>query len=393
MENVGAELPDGTVGPFVNTDYGDVAIATIAVTGDGFDLAGIEDVAESLQRDLYRLDGIASMLLGSWLTALYILPFLAARLLKQKNKKADSGEATGMLAAYGVVTRRLMGFGVPLIVVIFAVVGFSMTQFAKLKPEMFPFSERADFLIFMEMPKDAAISETERIALKAQEWLLDKEANSEILNATVYVGSGGPRFNLGLNPADPDPASAFSAVNTSSLEAAIDRLPDLVKNESDWGNKVLKVVVDIAQDKAREFSLTSEVISEVMDAYFSGTVYSTFREGDEQIPIMLRASLDKRDSIEDLANLTVAAGGELISIDQVAPFQPKLEYSEIRRENQVRQITNSAKSNQYSAQKMLAAIQPTLDDLDLGAGYEIEIAGELEDSTDVYSPISRWRWG
>ncbi|MEM6904048.1 MAG: efflux RND transporter permease subunit, partial [Pseudomonadota bacterium] len=63
MGDVVAELPDGTQGPFVNTDYGDVAIATIGITGDGFTLAQVEDIAEELRRELYLLDGIAKVTL------------------------------------------------------------------------------------------------------------------------------------------------------------------------------------------------------------------------------------------------------------------------------------------------------------------------------------------
>ncbi|MEM6547984.1 MAG: efflux RND transporter permease subunit [Pseudomonadota bacterium] len=385
---------------------------------------------------------VAAMLFGSWLTALYILPFLSARLLKAKPAKA-SGDGP-LIRLYGGIVRRLLPWGVPITLAVYGAVGFSMTQFGLLKEEQFPFSERADFLVYMDMPKDAAISETERMALRTMDWLLDKSENPEIVNATAYVGDGGPRFNLGLDPADPDQASAFFQVNTTTLEGAIEavararrhlienfpearfrvtrlpqggsesgivdveisgpdadrlmevaadleekfaELPVLVKNENDWGNKVVKVVVDIAQDKAREFGVTSQDISEVMDAYFSGTTYSTFREGDEQIPIVLRASSGSRDSVEDLANLSVAAEGELISVDQVASFQPTLEFSEIRRENQVRQIIVSAKSAAMSAKETLSFIQPTLDELDLGPDYAINIGGELEDSADVNGQI------
>jgi len=385
---------------------------------------------------------VAAMLFGSWINALYVLPFLSARLLKPKRQKR-AGKSPA-LEWYGAMTRRLMPFGLPISILTFAFVGHSATQFATLKEEMFPLSERADFLIYMDMPKDAALSQTENQALRVQEWLADKTVNPGVVNTTIYVGEGGPRFYLSLNPADPDPASAFFAVNTidlaaaietanrarkvfverfpearfrvtrlsqggtesglvdveisgpdaeillsaaKQLEAAFDTIPFLVKNESNWGNKVLKVVVDIAQDKAREFGVTSEEISQVMDAYFSGTTYSTFREGDEQIPIVLRASTGNRDSVEDLANLTIAAGGKLISIDQVASIRPQLELSEIRRENQVRQVIVSAKSSELSAAKTLAHVQPAIDALDLGPAYSTHIGGELEDSAEVYEEI------
>ncbi|MGB1026315.1 MAG: efflux RND transporter permease subunit, partial [Rhodospirillaceae bacterium] len=381
---------------------------------------------------------VASMLLGSWVTALYILPYLCTRLLKP-NKKAGAGPGT-LQQAYGRVIRRLLPFGIPLVAASLAAVALSLTSFATLKQEMFPFSERADFLIYMDLPKDASIAETERLALRVQDWLADPEINPEVINSTAFVGDGGPRFNLGLDPNDPDPTSAFIQVNVTDLaaaetmgdrarrvfieqfpearfrvtrlptggsesgivdveisgpdadrlmaaarevEAAFAELPAVVKNESDWGHKVLKVTVDIAQDKARDFGVTSQDISEVMEAYFSGTRYSTFREGDEQIPIVMRSAEWGRDSIEDLANLTIAAGGQLIAIDQVANFRPTLEYSVIRRENQVRQIIISGKSEVMSAQQTLAALQPTLDGLELGPAYAIKIGGELESSAEV----------
>ncbi len=384
---------------------------------------------------------VAAMLFGSWLTSLYILPFLAVLLLKPKAQSAEPGPLT---SAYAKLSRRLLPFGALSTIATLLVVGASLSQFAFVKPQMFPYSERADFLIYMDMSKDTAISETERLALRVEEWLSDRTINPGVVNSTIYIGEGGPRFYLSLAPADPDPASAFFAVNTTDLDAAIDtarrarrvfveqfpearfrvtrlsqggnesgivdveitgpeadtllaaareveagfaQVPDLIRNDTDWGGKVVKLVVDIAQDRAREFGITSEDISEVMAAYFSGTTYSIYREGDEQIPIVLRATEASRDSIEDLANLSVAAGGALISVDQIATFRPRLEFSEIRRMNQVRQIVISAKSASLSAVELLSRIQPTLDALDLGPDYAISIGGEIEDSTDAYTEI------
>jgi len=61
MEELKRELPSGTIGPTVNTNYGDVAIATIAVTGEGFSYAEIEDAADDLRQQLYRIDGISKV--------------------------------------------------------------------------------------------------------------------------------------------------------------------------------------------------------------------------------------------------------------------------------------------------------------------------------------------
>ena len=65
MGDVKIELPDGVVGPFVNSDFGDVAIATIAITGEGFSQRDMKDVAEDFRKKLYQLSGISKVeLLG-----------------------------------------------------------------------------------------------------------------------------------------------------------------------------------------------------------------------------------------------------------------------------------------------------------------------------------------
>ena len=51
MGDVKVELPDGLVGPFVNSDFGDVAIATIAITGEGFSQRDLKDVAEDFPQE------------------------------------------------------------------------------------------------------------------------------------------------------------------------------------------------------------------------------------------------------------------------------------------------------------------------------------------------------
>ena len=59
MEEVERELPAGSMGPFVNTNFGDVSIASIAVTAEGFSYRDMELAAQRLQRKLYAVDGVS----------------------------------------------------------------------------------------------------------------------------------------------------------------------------------------------------------------------------------------------------------------------------------------------------------------------------------------------
>jgi len=385
---------------------------------------------------------VATMLTGSWLVAHYILPFLAARLVKPKKKKVE--KEGWMVRAYGSVTRFLLPWGIPIIVLSYGLVIASATVFGQLKAELFPLSQRSDFLVYIDMPKGTAIEETRAQALAVEAWLRDTELNPEVRDTTIYVGDGGPRFYLGLDPAETDPASAFFVVNTHSfddakvmesrarryltenfpafrarltrlsmggnesgiveigisgpdaevlLEAAekvtagFAEVPDLVRNEDDWGNKSVKIVIDIAQDRARELGITSQDISGVMDTFFSGSTYSTFREGTEAIPIVARAQSNFRDSLEDLANLSVPANGGLISLNQVATFRPTLEYTQIRRENQERMIIISGKSETLGAAQVEQLLAPTLASLNLGPEYTITIGGESEQAGKIQGKL------
>jgi multidrug efflux pump subunit AcrB len=65
MGDVKGSLPEGTAGPLVNSDFGDVAVATIAITAEGFSYREMKDVAEDLRKRLYQVAGVAKIeLLG-----------------------------------------------------------------------------------------------------------------------------------------------------------------------------------------------------------------------------------------------------------------------------------------------------------------------------------------
>ncbi|MEM7067798.1 MAG: efflux RND transporter permease subunit [Pseudomonadota bacterium] len=383
---------------------------------------------------------VGVMLLGSWLTALYILPALCVWFAKKQQDNAKHEGPNLLVRTYGTVVNKSLVIAPIIILGSYAAVYGSGSLFGNTKSEMFPLAERAEYLIYLDMPKGTSITRTTEEAREVENWLLDSEQNPEVVNTTMFVGDGGPRFYLALNPADTNPASAFILVNTDTFEGAVNaasraqsylldnhpaarfkikrlsmgggesgiveikisgpgaerllsladevevafsNLPGIVQNENDWGNKTLKMTINVAQDKARELGITSEDISNVMDTFFSGTTYSTYREGTESIPIVVRADENFRDSLEDLANLSIAAGGRLISLDQVASFQPTLEYSQLRRENQVRMIKISGKSELLAANQLVERIEPVLDNLDLSGGYVLQVGGETENSAEV----------
>ena len=63
MNDLVGQLPDGSRGPFVDDDFGRVAVASIALTGHGFDYAEMRDVASDLRDQLYTTDGVSQVVI------------------------------------------------------------------------------------------------------------------------------------------------------------------------------------------------------------------------------------------------------------------------------------------------------------------------------------------
>ena len=201
-------------------------------------IASITTVAAFLP--LFLLDGtegqygyslgvvVMLMLAGSFLAALSLLPRLAAWVIAEPRGKTREGRegAFGRLAGgYARLVRGVVRAPLVAIVLVAAVVVAGAAQFGRVPNQLFPLSERAQFLAYIDLPRGTDIAGTRETALRLSRWLTGG-SNPEVTGVTTYVGSGGPRFVLSLDPADTDPASAFMVVNTDDFEgsaAVIDR--------------------------------------------------------------------------------------------------------------------------------------------------------------------------
>ncbi len=59
MDDLKSRLPDGAQGPFVNDDYGRVAVVTLALTGADYTMAELNEVARDLKESLGALPLVA----------------------------------------------------------------------------------------------------------------------------------------------------------------------------------------------------------------------------------------------------------------------------------------------------------------------------------------------
>lgn len=382
------------------------------------------------------------MLAGSYLSALYLLPRLAVWAIPAP--KADAADRRGLFDyvadAYGWLVRGVVRAPIFVIGAVIAVVIAGASQMGNVRQQMFPLSDRAQILAYIDLPRGSDIAATEAAANDLTAWLTGEE-NPEVTGVTGFIGAGGPRFVLSLDPADTDPASAFMVINTVDFEssgavldrarayvaeampsasvrlkrlamggrepavdveisgpdadrlldaalqvrAAFGEVPGLIQNREDWGGRQLTGTIQIAQDRIREYGLTSRDVAEALEGFFDGRQLSTLRQGDDLIPIVLRGAGDDRTDFEAIANAAIEADGKILSLDQFAEIAPRPEIATMRRVDQQRTITVSAIPETMSAYDLLEIVQPQLDRIadELGPAYTINIGGEIEAAEDV----------
>ena len=61
VDDVAQDLPAGTIGPFVDDEFGDVFPVVIALTGDGYDYADLQNFADDIRKRLLRVPDVAKI--------------------------------------------------------------------------------------------------------------------------------------------------------------------------------------------------------------------------------------------------------------------------------------------------------------------------------------------
>ncbi|MCZ6663888.1 MAG: efflux RND transporter permease subunit, partial [Gammaproteobacteria bacterium] len=401
----------------------------------------IDDTAGEFLRSLGQV--LALALLASWLLAIALTPALCYWFLSDAEPSAgrasayDSRPYRFYQSLLSMLLRHRALFIVLMIALLFAAGGaFQFVKQRSLGP-----SERNQFTIYVDLPAEAHIDETITATRSLSAFLTDETKNPEVTDVLSYIGAGGPRFFLALAPNDPQPNKAFVVVNTQTsdqitavmarVERFIERdlpqatgrtqilflgssVPGTVKLRvrgpnadvlrdvgeqiesifhavpgaravrNDWENPVLKLLVEIDQERARRAGVTSTEIAQTLSGHFDGVQITNYREDDKVIPISIRARADDRDSLDRLRTIGIfsAQSAEAVPLLQIADFRGEIEPSQIRRYNQERALTVAGVHPALTGFELLAAMQNALDEIELPRGYVLEKEGEVKDANE-----------
>ena len=111
----------------------------------------------------FSLDAVVGLMLaGSWFAAMYLLPYLATLILKTRDGKDPKPSMFDRLAKwYGKLVQLTIRAPLITVLVTLLIVAAGGMLMGQVKSQLFPYSERAQFLIYLDHQKGTDISTTD----------------------------------------------------------------------------------------------------------------------------------------------------------------------------------------------------------------------------------------
>lgn len=312
--------------------------------------------------------------------------------------------------------------------------------------QFFPPSSRPELLVDLWLPQGSSLKATQAAVERVEALLKDDD---DIASLSSYVGNGAPRFYLPLDQQlfndnfgqlvivtkgydereatrkrlmeafrSPDGSWSHLRTRVQRLEngppvgypvvfrvmgefgedgATLRRIagevaevmranPNIQDVHLDWNEKAKSIRIDLDQARARQLGVTSQDIAQALQAHEIGATLTQFREGDQLIDIVWRASADDRGKLDRLADLPVPinGGGKWVPLSQVAKLAPVLEEGLVWHRNRLPAIQVRADLAKADVTGPTASLQidPTLNEIRgrLPPGYRVEMGGTIEES-------------
>ncbi|MFT5163584.1 MAG: multidrug efflux pump subunit AcrB [Alteromonadaceae bacterium] len=408
-----------------------------------------EHVAGEFTRSISLV--ILITLLTSWVIALAVTPVLCYTFIKVDKQSKSASEKGGgrFYAAYEAFLHWLLSHKSVFMTLMAVILVGSLGSFKFVSKQFFPDSDRTQIMMYIDLPNGVSARETNRQMKAVFSWLNEAERFPEITSYSGYSGFNGPRFVLSLNPEDPADNKGFVLINVKEgtvLDPMVNKLhnglienfpnvsgrvkrmfvgpsdssqikiqvkgpdkeviyakarqimevlhevPNTINIRTDWENRIVKLMVQVDQHRARRAGVTSEDIATSLQGYFSGTMITEYREDDDIIPLIFRAREEERFNLDRLRTTTVFsnATGLAVPLFQVADFAPVNQYSKIQREDMFRTISIEARNTTMSAEDLQLVIDAKIQALkaDLPVNHQIEYDGVITESAEAQQALS-----
>ena len=422
---------------------GATAVAILAFGAIGLSNDSTGEFCRSLFQVVFLSLGL------SWITGVTVTPLLCVMFLKPSAPTA----ATETTALYGGrfyrMYRWFLGTAirfrwatVSLVLVLF---GLSLWGFRFVDQSFFPDSTRPQFMVNVWLPQGTHIAETLQVVEQAEGYLAQLDGATHV---SSFVGAGGLRFLLTYAPERPNSAYAQFLVDVDDYRKIdlllpqverelVERIPDievftrrfalgpggggkvqarwLGPNRSvlrelaektiailerdgaataintDWRQRVKLLRPIVADEEANNAGVNKQDVALAIKSSFEGERIGVFRENDELLPIVFRATEEERNDVASIENLQIwsPAAQQSIPLRQVVSgFETAFEDEIIQRLNRKTTITIHADPERGTAASLFARVRPEIEALVPGPEYELQWWGEYRDSSRAQAGIA-----
>jgi multidrug efflux pump subunit AcrB len=383
----------------------------------------------------------------SWVTAVTVTPLLGVMFLKPPKPGAEQSDAYsgGLYRFYRSLLRGAIRARWVTVTMVLVAFGAALWGFRYVDQSFFPNSTRPQFMVDFWLPQGTHIDDSVRAAESVEQYLLGVEG---VTHVTTLAGAGGLRFLLTYAPekvnsayvqflvdvddyrsidsliptieqhlADNYPNALsygkkfllgpgeggkiqirFSGPDTAVLRELAGQAENILRHDGsakairiDWREPVPVVEPVLAEAEANLAGITREDIATTIRAGFEGQATGVYREADELLPIIFRATQAERSDIGSIQNLQVwaPAAGQYVPLRQVvSDFDTVFEDAIIQRLNRKPTITVHADPASGQASTLLERIRPQVEALPLGADYELQWWGEYKSSKEGQQGIA-----
>lgn len=188
----------------------------------------------------------------------------------------------------------------------------------------------------------------------------------------------------------PDPAVLRELANRAKTIMAKDGGAISVKD--DWRQPASVVQPVYSEARGRRLGISRQDLANALQTNFSGRSLGVYRDGDELIPIILRAPANERLTPESMAAIQIpsAASGKTVPLIEVVD-DLRLVWRDalLRRVDRVWTLKAQCDPlpNQL-ASDLLARIRPAIESIELPPGYSLTWGGEFGDSAESNSNLA-----
>ena len=178
---------------------------------------------------------------------------------------------------------------------------------------------------------------------------------------------------------------------TNELKAELAQISGVTDINDNYALGQEEIKLQVNEDKANEYGLTIRQIAFTARNAFEGANATVFRDGDEEIDVVVKLSESGRATLKDVANLKLIGGtGVPVPLRDVARLDVVPGYSTIYRYKQERAITITANvdENVTSTVNVNQRLRAHFDQISPRyPGYTLESGGEFAEFQKVFTGI------